>query len=59
MQGTALGPVYIALSDGVCFHILFGDVSIGEYGSLGAAIRSASSDHPYGVSAKGSDWDFV
>lgn len=56
-HNTVLKPFYIALSDDLRFHALYGDISIGTSNSVGGAIESVPNKHLYEVSDNTIDWE--
>ena len=54
---TALKPIHIALSTDLSFHVLYGESSMGSYGSIGAAIHSIANERIFGVSGDVRDWE--
>ena len=56
---TVLKPFYIALSDDLSFHALYGDVSIGASNSISGAIEAIPNKHLYGLSNNAMDWERV
>ena len=53
---TVLKPFYIALSDDLRFHSLYGDISIGASNSPSGAIEAIPNKHLYGLPNNAMDW---
>lgn len=56
---TVLKPFFIALSNDLRFHALYGDASVGSSNSVGGAIASIPNKYLYGVSDNTMDWERI
>ena len=54
---TVLKPFYIALSDDLRFHVLYGDTSVVTSNSIGGAINAIPNKHLYGLTKNLMDWE--
>ena len=54
---TVLKPFYIALSDDLRFHALYGDISLGDSNSISGAIEAIPNKHLYEVPNNLMDWE--
>jgi hypothetical protein len=54
---TVLKPFYIALSDDLRFHALYGDTSVVASNSIGGAIDAIPNKHLYGLPNNAMDWE--
>lgn len=56
---TVLKPFFIALSNDLRFHAVYGDTSVGSSNSVGGAIALIPNKHLYGVSDNTMDWERI
>ncbi len=54
---TVLKPFYIALSDDLRFHALYGDTSVATDNSIGGAIEAIPNKDLCGLSNHSADWE--
>ena len=54
---TVLKPFYIALSDDLRFHALYGDTPVVASNSIGGAIDAIPNKHLYGLPNNAMDWE--
>jgi len=50
-------PIYIALSDDMRFHVLYGDALLGAHNSIADAVTSVANDCMFGISSDISKWE--